>query len=354
MKKKLILTITGLLIFCQPVMAEDLFKAIEMNDLPQAKNILHKDSQLINTVNEFGYTPLIAAVKDGRNEIVDYFLDAGADINAGKGYSALGMAIGHNNYETVRMLINRGADVNILNGNPLNLAAQNGDLDIVKLLIANGADVNLPRDYGLYPLHQAAASGHLEVVQYLIEKGADIHRKTDYNQYKYNLSAIDFAVLEGKKNVVQFLLSQGAEVNLIVMVGLGKKDLLKDYFVKNSNFDFRQFPLSYLLHFAVRYGEQEIAEMLIEKGADIRATNDIGDTPLHFAVGYNQLNLAKWLLGKGADPNKQRSPDLYVGRLCTPLDIAVEKNNSEMIDILKNFGGKISETPKDNCLFYYK
>jgi ankyrin repeat protein len=354
MKKKLVVTITSLLIFCQPVMAENLFKAIEVNDLPQTKNILRKDPQLINTVNEFEYTPLIAAVKDGRKEIIDYLLDAGADINTGKGYSALGMAVGQNDYNTVQMLINRGADVNILGGNPLNLAAEKGDLDVVKLLIAKGADVNFPRDYDLYPLHHAAVSGHLDVVQYLIEKGADIHRKTDYNQYRYNLNAIDFAVLKGKKNVAQFLLSQGAEVDLIVMVGLGKKELLKDYFIKNRDLDFRQFPLNYLLHLAVRYGEQEIAEMLIENGANIHAANDIGDTPLHFAVGYNQLNLAKWLLSKGADPNKQRSPSLYVGRLCTPLDIAVEKNNSEMIDILKNFGGKISETSQGECSVYYK
>lgn len=340
-------------------MAEDLFKAIEMNDLAQVKNILHQGPQLINTLNAFEYTPLIAAVKDGRDEIIRYLLDSGAVINAGKGQSALGMGIWNKHHKAVQMLINHGADVNILNGNPLNLASQIGDLEVVKLLIAHGADVNLPRDYGLYPLHYAAVSGHLDVVHYLIEKGADIHQKTDFNEYKYNLSAIDFAMLNGKRDVAEFLLRKGAEQDLIVMVGLGKQDLLKDYFAKNPKLDFGQFPLSYLLHLAARYGEQDIAEMLIEKGADIHATNSIiGDTPLHFAVGYNQLNMAQWLLSKGANPNKARSESLYVGASCTPFDIAIEKNNSEMINILKNFGGKSSKALfkalKDGCSFYYK
>ena len=157
-------------------MAEDLFKSIEMNDLPQVKSILHKGPQLLNTINEFGYTPLIAAVKDGRNEIIYYLLDAGADINAGKGYSALGMAIWNKNYEAVKILINHRADVNILNGNPLNLAVQKGDLDIVKLLIGNKADVNVLDHTGMSLVNIAAYHGNFEIVKALVAGKANVNQ----------------------------------------------------------------------------------------------------------------------------------------------------------------------------------
>ncbi|MBE9183725.1 ankyrin repeat domain-containing protein [Microcoleus sp. LEGE 07076] len=57
-----------------------------------------------------------------------------------------------------------------------------------------------------------------------------------------------------------------------------------------------------LLHLA---GSKEMAELLIAKGADIKAKDGLGFTPLHFAAGYDRIEVAQTLIAKGADINAQ-------------------------------------------------
>ena len=57
-----------------------------------------------------------------------------------------------------------------------------------------------------------------------------------------------------------------------------------------------------LLHLA---GSKEMAELLIAKGADIKAKDSLGFTPLHFAAGYDRTEVAQTLIAKGADINAQ-------------------------------------------------
>ncbi len=47
---------------------------------------------------------------------------------------------------------------------------------------------------------------------------------------------------------------------------------------------------------------------------------------------FNQPKMAEWLLDHGADPNPK-----YEGK--TPLAMAVEKNRSELVEILRSHGG---------------
>ena len=60
-----------------------------------------------------------------------------------------------------------------------------------------------------------------------------------------------------------------------------------------------------LLHFA---GSKEVAELLIAKGADVKAQDTFGFTPLHFAAASDRIKLAKMLIAKGADINAQSTP----------------------------------------------
>ncbi|MEG5059730.1 ankyrin repeat domain-containing protein [Microcoleus sp. A2-C5] len=60
-----------------------------------------------------------------------------------------------------------------------------------------------------------------------------------------------------------------------------------------------------LLHFA---GSKEVAELLIAQGADVKAQDTFGFTPLHFAAGYDRIEVAQTLIAKGADINAQSEP----------------------------------------------
>ena len=62
-------------------------------------------------------------------------------------------------------------------GNVLHYATLMGDLNRVKLLVEKGADVNAKNLYGDSVLYHAVRSGNLELVQWLVEQGSDVKAK---------------------------------------------------------------------------------------------------------------------------------------------------------------------------------
>ena len=46
------------------------------------------------------------------------------------------------------------------------------------------------------------------------------------------------------------------------------------------------------LHYAAANGHKEIAELLIEKGADVKAKDEGGKTPLDVAIQFKELEIA--------------------------------------------------------------
>jgi serine/threonine-protein phosphatase 6 regulatory ankyrin repeat subunit B len=90
------------------------------------------------------------------------------------------------------------------------VAIANGKNDVVKALIDKGADVNLTDNTGLTPLMIAAEKGHLTTVQALLSTpGIDIDDKTTDG-----VTALYFAAINGKEDVVKALIDKGADVNL--------------------------------------------------------------------------------------------------------------------------------------------
>ena len=87
--------------------------------------------------------------------------------------------------ETVKLLLDKGADVNMKTDNgytALIEASENGHIEIVKLLLDKGADVNAKDNGGNTPLILASMCGRIEVVSMLLENGADVNATT-YSGY---------------------------------------------------------------------------------------------------------------------------------------------------------------------------
>jgi ankyrin repeat protein len=84
-------------------------------------------------------------------------------------------AIKKNNFTEAVVLLDKGMNPNVIEGNnsPLMLAARKGDFRFTRVLIAFGADVNLRNDDGTTALMIAARFGHTEVVDLLLREGAD-------------------------------------------------------------------------------------------------------------------------------------------------------------------------------------
>ncbi len=87
--------------------------------------------------------------------------------------TALHLAVENGHYEIVRLLIEKGTNVNCVKVNlvaPLHLATTNGHLDIVQLLLNYDANIEAKTAMQRTPLMRAATFNRLEILDYLWKK----------------------------------------------------------------------------------------------------------------------------------------------------------------------------------------
>lgn len=70
---------------------------------------------------------------------------------------------------------------------------------------------------------------------------------------------------------------------------------------RGSVFDVTDYWGRTALHYAAEHGYEDLAKLLIEKGANVNAVDAKGDTPLHLAALRGKSDVAKLLLDHGAD-----------------------------------------------------
>lgn len=160
-------------------------------------------------------------------------------------------------------------------------AAGAGDLDRVRKLLAAGADCNARDGGGATALMLAAQAGNLALVQALIAAGADVNA-TDERSWGALTKAVYNADLDrGFADVAQALIDAGA--NIEAPIGYGVRPLM----------------------LAAGYGETAVVEALLNAGADVLARNEGGLTALmmvkqkHYVDVINLLHEAEQTAGVG-------------------------------------------------------
>ncbi len=91
--------------------------------------------------------------------------------------TALMQAAGRGEINTVKALLDQGANVNesIMDGSTaLTMASGGGHIEVVKILLDKGANVNAPYYGSLTALSAAVRAGHTDIAKLLIDRGADI------------------------------------------------------------------------------------------------------------------------------------------------------------------------------------
>jgi ankyrin repeat protein len=159
--------------------------------------------------------------------------------------------------------------------------------DCVRLLLQRGADVRI-RDFpdNAYPLHLAAAVADLEMVKLLVEAGSDIDGKGD----DYEVGVLGWATCfrRVREDVAEYLLRHGARLDLWSAIALDRAEDVRNLIAREPSLlvarmtrnQHRRTPL----HHAAAKSRPRMVRLLLDLGADPRATDATGATPLTTAV----------------------------------------------------------------------
>lgn len=169
----------------------------------------------VNISDKRGITPLMAASANGFLRIVNTLIKNRADVNVKdkRNKNALHYAVGSRKparAKIAKILIKSGCNLNVqdrIGFSPLMVAAFKGRERIAYLLLKNRANPDLKmKKYGVTALIIASRYGRVKIVKMLLQHKAKINVKDSKN-----LTALDYAKKNNRKNVVKVLRKAGAK-----------------------------------------------------------------------------------------------------------------------------------------------
>jgi ankyrin repeat protein len=151
----------------------DIFEAASLGRLDRLQSF-SDDTAALNSFSKDGFTALHFACYFGQPEAARLLIEKGARVdvvaNNPTHVMPLHSAASSHNLEAARLLVENGAPANARQQSgwvPIHAAAQNGDVDMVKLLLAHGADADIANDDGKTPAMAAREKGHMEIAALL-------------------------------------------------------------------------------------------------------------------------------------------------------------------------------------------
>jgi len=221
-------------------------------------------------------------------------------------------------------------------------AAKKGALEKVKAFLASGEKVDVKDKYGLTPLYLAACEGHKDVCEYLIFQGADVNAGSEFGFFP--LGGIISTQTEGGVEIFKLLVDHGADINIAIggypllhqavysCNNESVRNIAKFLISKGVDINTKGYQDRTPLHMV---GCTEVCDLLISKGADIKARDKNGRTPLFEACSSirSKRQICELLLSKGANVNARDNQGL------TPLHQALKNKHKDVAALLKKHGG---------------
>ncbi|KAK7445071.1 hypothetical protein VKT23_014933 [Stygiomarasmius scandens] len=260
------------------------------------------DKADINGKNSQGETALIAASRQGNFDVVKLLIDKGADVHtAGWGDAPLSVAVQRKHMQVIKLLIQSGANVY-----PLLDAIRHGQLDTVELLMLNDASHE-------WALHAAAEYQKTDVMRFVLDtEGVDVNTKG-----AFGTTPLQDAACGGEENIIKLLIEKGADVN-----------------AEGGRY-------GTALQAAACWGQLGAVKLLIAKGANINAKAGREGTALEAAAHEGHLDIVRFLLENGADVNTKwgkYGSAIQAAEATSELWWVSEETRKSIIDLLHQYG----------------
>lgn len=250
-------------------------------------------------------------------------------------------------------------------------------LHVMQALIDAGADVDADGGSARYAGHTPLATygrfADFRAVKLLLAKGADPNRVTSFQLDGIGTASFDAPYLPEDKqldmrSIVRAMIDAGADHTLVHLVRVSDTERIaaaldEDPTRVDEWADLGRWPDSAFgtpLHAAVMGDRLAVAELLLERGAEVGALDSAGYTPL--ARAFGNKGMAELLLSHGAGPDLSTAVALgdvvLAKRLVaqdpgqvhrrtvggwTVLDRAVESGNADIEALIREAGGLLSQ-----------
>ena len=224
--------------------------AVRSGEIPAVETLLRMEramkkdpTQLLNSKDKHGATPLHIAAISGHRELAELLIKNGCDFYCqdSNREGALMLAVKHGQADVVKLLLKKmredneadvvGGAINTMGINPLHWAAANGNYElVVKLVQLGGAKPGTCDKLGMTALHHAA---HRAIAEFLLQETLDHVDTAD----KTGNTPLHYAATCGRIGVVNLLLSQFlAQPNQDpVLVRAGHYDMKLYDYIMNEN-----------------------------------------------------------------------------------------------------------------------
>lgn len=305
-----------------------------------------------NVEDKHGYPPLAYAAFNACSSAVKCLLQTGKikiyhDSPTAKPNACM-LAAQVGSTEVVRLLIEHDESVVLKVDNykntALHHACRNGHLGVVKLLLQNNASnieaVNTQNDTAF---DVAAEGGHTDIVAFMLERD-DIN---PLHISRRNCTPLLNAAWTGKQDLIEMLMAvEGTDLRQVTTGGrtlftiaaiVGLEGLCRSLIEQGiangilPNFSGGFSPL----HCATESNKAGVVELLLEQpGVDKDFCTHQGYTPLWHAVRNDKAKSVMTLLAHQVDINRSDNR----GR--TPLLVAAQKSNEEIVRMMLNAGAR--------------
>ncbi len=281
-----------------------LIVAVRGQDTVAVRKLLDEDAELAKGKDYSDSTPLHHAAAFGNLETLKLLLNSGADVNAKNRLEGTPLHWAVRNHEKMGLLLDHGAHINDKTqdgSTPLYLASRRRDSpSVLRLLLKKGANPNLATLNGRTPLMAAAGDGNVVAMRLLLAKRADATALSGSGAG----TLID-AARSRNLEAVRLLLRHGADVK----VETKRKQTA--------------------LAIAAQQGAEDIVKLLLEKGAHADGQDYRGYSPLMWAAYSETMpaGIVKTLLDKGADAGVSGEGE-------TPRTLASKRGDNEVARLL--------------------